>query len=102
MLRNQANVFATPFDSYLYCYSVFQPLYSEMMKAVKNIEFFHGLPELSYITKNKNVLVFFDDLLDAISKSKETTPLWTKFRHYNVSMAILALLSVLLYCFCIV
>lgn len=45
LLENASLMFKTPPKSILYCYgSVWQPIFDEMEKCVKNIRFFKGLP----------------------------------------------------------
>ena len=57
-----------------------------------NVEYVEGIPgELGkYFRKNNKNLIILDDLVDEASKSLKVTQLFTRGRHYNLSVIYLS------------
>lgn len=83
------NMFTKPISSILYCYGVYQSLYDEMQKKIKNITFFEGLPSCELIDSlhdGKFHIIILDDLMEYVAKSTETENLFTKkCHHYGIT-----------------
>jgi len=83
------NMFTKPIKSILYCYGVYQPLYEEMKKKIKNIKFLEGLPSTEIIDSlndGKFHIIVLDDLMEYVVKSIETENLFTKkCHHYGIT-----------------
>ena len=75
----------------VWCYSQWQPAYTEMLVAMPHIDFFKGPPTAlkqdSYFdVKKVNLIVFDDQMIDA-SKDKRFVNLFTRgFHHRNLSV----------------
>ena len=70
----------------VWCYSQWQPAYTEMLVAMPHIEFVKGIPtppgKDSYFDVNKrNLIVFADQMIDA-SKDKRIVNLFTRGSHH--------------------
>ena len=85
----QNNMFTKPIASILYCYGVYQELFTTMEKEIQNITFHDGLPDLKTITDLNNGdfhVIVLDDLMEYIVKSIETQTLFTTYcHHYNIT-----------------
>ena len=70
----------------LFCYSIEQSMYKEIMETIPNIIFHHGLPSLEYIYEmsgDKPLLIVLDDLSDEILKNDEMLLLFTQGSHHR-------------------
>ena len=70
-----------------WCYSQWQPAYTEMLVAMPHIEFVKGIPKAleqdSYFNVNtRNLIVFDDQMIDA-SKDKRIVNLFTRGSHHR-------------------
>ena len=80
-----------PPERIVWCYSQWQPAYTEMLVAMPHIEFVKGIPTAleqdSYFDVNKrNWIVFDDQMIDAI-KDKRIVNLFTRgYHHRNLSV----------------
>lgn len=86
MLKN--GTFQPPFDKILYFYQHYQPLYSEMMSNVGDMEFikcvnFEMIENLP--NDGTNYLLIFDDSCAEISRSKEFEKIATSGRHKKLN-----------------
>lgn len=83
----KAGVFQPPFDKIFYFYQYHQPLYDQMQKQIKNIEFIScidfELVENLPIDGTKYLLIF-DDSCEEISRSKQFEKIATAGRHKNL------------------
>jgi len=77
LLKHAKTVIDPPPDRILYCYGVYQKLFSEMI----GVEFNEGLPSLDEFDGKKHTLVIIDDLMhetnDTVSK------LFTRVSHHT-------------------
>ena len=72
----------------VWCYSRWQPAYTEMLVAMPHIEFVKGIPKAleqdSYFDVNKrNSIVFDDQMIDA-SKDKRIVNVFTRVSHHRI------------------
>ena len=69
----------------VWCYSQWQPAYTEMLVAMPHIEFVKGIPTAleqdSYFDVNKRNLIVFDDQMIDASKDKRIVNLFTRSSH---------------------
>jgi GTPase SAR1 family protein len=92
LLQSRYN-FTLPVHHILYCYGVYQPLYSDMKRTIPGLEFHKGLPNLKTIKEFAAAggaqafnIVVLDDLMERVVDNMETQQLFTKFcHHYNFS-----------------
>ena len=76
-----------PPERIVWCYSQWQPAYTEMLVAIPHIEFVKGIPtpsgQDSYFDVNKqNLIVFADQMIDA-SRDKRIVNLFTRGSHHR-------------------
>ena len=76
-----------PPERIIWCYSQWQPAYTEMLVAMPHIEFVKGIPTAleqdSYFDVNKRNLIVFDDQMIDASKDKRTVSLFTPGSHHR-------------------
>jgi hypothetical protein len=74
-------------DKILYCYGVFQDLFHEMERDIKNIHFHEGLPSAEIIedlTKNKkHNIIILDDLMMEVVKNSDMELLFSRGSHHK-------------------
>lgn len=63
-----------------YCYSVWQPLFSELLLKINNIEFINGLPDTDQIN---NSIIIIDDLMTTCIDNKDIVQLFTIGSHHK-------------------
>ena len=77
LVRNASDMIAPPPEKIIWCYGVWQNMYSEMA----GVYFVEGLPDIKEIDFSKRHLIIIDDLM------KETdgrvTQLFTKYSHHS-------------------
>ena len=70
-----------------WCYSQWQPAYTQMLVAMPHIEFVKGIPTVlkqdSYFDVNKRNLIVFDDQMMDVSKDKRIVNLFTRGSHHR-------------------
>ena len=74
----------------IYCYYVFQKLFTEMAETVPTISFYQGLPDRATIetwaSKEKHLMLVFDDLYQELIQSKAVCDLTIMLSHHlNIS-----------------
>ena len=70
----------------LYCYSMHQPLYSQMERSVPGIEFHQGLPTedmIDHLTDGNHNLIILDDMMIQIQKSEEMLNMFILGSHHR-------------------
>ena len=71
----------------VWCYSQWQPAYTQMLVAMPHIEFVKGIPTAleqdSYFDVNKRNLIVFDDQMIDASKDKRIVNLFTRGSHHR-------------------
>ena len=76
-----------PTERIVWCYSQWQPAYTEMLVAMPHIEFVKGIPTAleqdSYFDVNKRNLIVFDDQMIDASKDKRIVNLFTRGSHHR-------------------
>ena len=76
-----------PLERIVWCYSQWQPAYTQMLVAMPNIEFVKGIPRAleqdSYFDVNKRNLIVFDDQMIDASKDKRIVNLFTRSSHHR-------------------
>ncbi len=77
----------TPVKTY-WCYSSYQPIYTELAQTLSNITFIEGLPEniQELFDKSKPQLLVIADLMSAVGNDKHLADLFTKHSHQNPSV----------------
>ena len=74
----------------MYCYTVYQPLFDEMIGVIPSLTFHRGLPSeqtiKDFAQDASHTILILDDLADKVVQSQEMTDLFTKFNHHlNIS-----------------
>ena len=89
LLRTRNKNFTQPVESILYCYGVYQRLYTDMQRNLGNITFHSGLPSKDMVDElntGKHHVIVLDDLMELIVESIQAQNLFTKFcHHYNIT-----------------
>ena len=90
MMEQADGVFTEPPSRVIYCYNVFQRLFTEMADTVPNISFYQGLPDRatieSWASKKKHLMLTFDDLYQEQIQSKAVCDLTIMLSHHlNIS-----------------
>ena len=91
LLQQASETIHPPPERIVWCYSQWQPAYTEMLVAMPHIEFVKGIPNAleqdSYFNVNtRNLIVFDDQMIDA-SKDKRIVNLFTRGSHHrNISV----------------
>ena len=87
LIEERYNMYETnPPEKILYCYGIFQNLFSEMEKSIKNISFHEGLPTEDYVDKFSNgehTLIVLDDLMNSVLHSEMAERLFTQGCHHK-------------------
>ena len=87
LLQQASETIHPPPERIVWCYSQWQPAYTEMLVAMPHIEFVKGIPKAleqdSYFNVNtRNLIVFDDQVIDA-SKDKRIVNLFTRGSHHR-------------------
>ena len=87
LLQQASETIHPPPERIVWCYSQWQPAYTEMLVAMPHIEFVKGIPKAleqdSYVNVNtRNLIVFDDQMIDA-SKDKRIVNLFTRGSHHR-------------------
>ena len=91
LLQQATEAIYLPAEGIVWCYSQWQPAYTEMLVAMPHIEFVKGIPttlkQYSYLDVNKLILILFDDQMIDSSKDRRIVNLFTRgSRHRNLSV----------------
>ena len=74
-------------EGIVWCYSQWQPAYTQMLVAMPHIEFVKGIPTAleqdSYFDVNKRNLIVFDDQMTDASKDKRIVNLFIRGSHHR-------------------
>ena len=88
-------IYLTP-ERIVWCYSQWQPSYTEMLVAIPHIEFVKGIPTaLAFDVNKRNLIVFDDQMIDA-SKDKRIMKLFTRGSHHR-NLSVIYILQNLFY-----
>ena len=87
LLQQASETIHPPPERIVWCYSQWQPAYTEMLVPMPHIEFVKGIPKAleqdSYFNVNtRNLIVFDDQMIDA-SKDKRIVNLFTRGSHHR-------------------
>ena len=87
LLQHASDTIYPPPERIVWCYSQWQPAYTQMLVAMPNIEFVKGIPTAleqdSYFDVNKRNLIVFDDQIIDASKDKRIVNLFTRGSHHR-------------------
>ena len=87
LLHQASEAIYLPPERIVWCYSQWQPAYTEMLVAMPHIEFVKGIPTAleqdSYFDVNKRNLIVFDDQMIDASKDKRIVNLFTRGSHHR-------------------
>ena len=87
LLHQASEAIYLPPERIVWCYSQWQPAYTEMLVAMPHIEFIKGIPTAleqdSYFDVNKQNLIVFDDQMIDASKDKRIVNLFTRGSHHR-------------------
>ena len=87
LLQQASETIYPPPERIVWCYSQWQPAYTEMLVAMPHIEFVKGIPTAleqdSYFDVNKRNLIVFDDQMIDASKDKRIVNLFTRGSHHR-------------------
>ena len=91
LLQQASETICPPLERIVWCYSQWQPAYTEMLVAMPHIEFVKGIPTAleqdSYFDVNKHNLIAFDDhMIDASKDKRIVNPFIRGSRHRNLSV----------------
>lgn len=91
LLDNAQHVLSSMPENILYCYSVWQKLYDEILCKYPFVKFIEGLPETlnddQLLPSNKVNMVIVDDLMDSACENAEIERAFTKYVHHlNLSI----------------
>lgn len=92
LLQNLDNMFDTPIEKVVYCYSQMQSAYEDMQNLPINIDFIEGFPQdlPEMMQSDKACLLIVDDLMNETRNSTLLANYFTKFSHHNnVSIVLL-------------
>ncbi|WAR26050.1 hypothetical protein MAR_011754 [Mya arenaria] len=75
LLKHTDGAFTKPIKAIYYCYSVYQPLFADMKKAIPHMTFYEGLPtktelETWHMNEPREKILVIDDLMIESAKSK--------------------------------
>ena len=87
LLQQASETIYPPPERIVWCYSQWQPAYTQMLVAMPHIEFVKGIPTAleqdSYFDVNKRNLIVFDDQMIDASKDKRIVNLFTCGSHHR-------------------
>ena len=87
LLHQASEAIYLPPERIVWCYSQWQPAYTEMLVAMPHIEFIKGIPTALeqdfYFDVNKQNLIVFDDQMIDASKDKRIVNLFTRDSHHR-------------------
>ena len=95
LMQHANQIYEKPVDKFLYCYSVYQPLFDEIQDTAPGVTFHWGIPDAQVLekfadTEDGHYVVLLDDLQSSVLDSKEVVDLCTvKCHHMNFSCWIL-------------
>lgn len=94
VLENCEHVMDVTPENIVWIYTSFQPMYSELQKLNKNIQFVEGLPDSfedeKMFPSGKKHLIILDDAIFQASDHPEVVKLFTQYRHHrNMSVMML-------------
>ena len=86
LLQQASETIYPPPERIVWCYSQWQPAYTQMLVAMPHIEFVKGIPTAleqdSYFDVNKRNLIVFDDQMIDASKDERIVNLFTRDSHH--------------------
>jgi hypothetical protein len=77
--------FSEPVHGIMYCYGVYQPMYTEMKRIIPNLEFHKGLPNTKTVKNFADgdfKLIILDDLMEKVIDNLDAQQLFTKYCHH--------------------
>lgn len=88
LLQNAGKLISKKIDNIVFIYSVWQPLYDDLLKMYnKHIKFIEGIPQTLdddvLFPVNKTSLVVIDDFMQEASSNKEIERLFTVYVHHK-------------------
>ena len=87
LLQQVSETIYPSLERIVWCYSQWQPAYTQMLVTMQHIEFVKGIPtaleQLSYFDVNKRNLIVFDDQMIDASKDKRIVNLFTRGSHHR-------------------
>ena len=87
LISDQRHCLPKPFGRILYCYSIYQPMFDEMLLIEPRIEFYEGLPKeqlenVPDFGSDINALIVLDDLVTELANDEDLTKLFCRFSHH--------------------
>ncbi|VDI33602.1 Hypothetical predicted protein [Mytilus galloprovincialis] len=91
LLEQADGMFQTPPSSIFFCYSIWQPLYSEMQQSASSVLFHKGLPTMDQINEwgseqGHKLLVFDDLMIEAADSMALVHILCVGSHHHNITI----------------
>ena len=87
LLQQASEAIYPPHERIVWCYSQWQPAYTEMLVAMSHIEFVKGIPtaleQNSYFCVSKQYLMVFDDQMIDAHKDGQIVNLFTRGSHHR-------------------
>jgi hypothetical protein len=86
IIRQQSDIFSIKPTQILYCYSQYQPLFTQLEDEISNLKFIKGLPnsqDIETLTKDSpHSLCILDDLMSEVISSQFCLHLATRVSHH--------------------
>lgn len=91
ILTHANAMFTIPPSQIFFCYSVYQDLYTEMKKQIRNIHFHQGLPSKEILRewgdmKGHKIVVFDDLMMDAADSDEIVHLMCVGSHHYQITV----------------
>ena len=87
LLQQAQTVIDQPPERIIWCYSQWQPAYTQLLMMIPTIEFVKGIPQSlendSYLDVNKRNLIVIDDQMTEAGKDNRIVNLFTKGSHHR-------------------
>ena len=89
LLENADTMYTVAPKKFLYCYSIWQPIFDEMQRTISKISFHQGLPDeetiVSLTSGSAHRICVLDDLMDVASDSAFVQKLFFAGNHFNLT-----------------
>ena len=86
LLMHANQMFDKPPQRVLYCYTVYQPVFDDMLKTNETLNFHRGMPTEQTIrtlaADTTHTILILDDMADQVVNSQQMTDLFTKYNHH--------------------
>jgi hypothetical protein len=81
ILKNRESLITPSIENILFCYSIWQPEYDELVK--HGVTFIDIMFDVDQLDKSKRNLIIYDDMMDECASDKSLANVFTKGSHHN-------------------